>query len=173
MQYHALPCNTMQYNAVPCNTMQYHAIPCNTRQYHAIPCYTMQHQASPYETMQLITKPFNIMQCNASLVHNIFPKLQGLSERMAKVICTAGVFIFTKSQFSQLFPLQNWRQITPPAHPGPSGSFSALPQRWRCLFMRKEEGKGRLPRETSAQLPAILDNLGALETRSPNNGEDY
>ena len=55
--------------------------------------------------------------------------LQGLSERMAKVICTAGVFIFTISLFSQLFPLQNWRQITPPAHPGPSGSFSALPQR--------------------------------------------
>ena len=99
--------------------------------------------------------------------------LQGLSERMAKVICTAGVFIFTKSLFSQLFPLQNWRQITPPAHPGPSGSFSALPQRWQCLFMREEEGKGRPPRETSAQLSAILDNLGDLETRSPNNGEDY
>ena len=99
--------------------------------------------------------------------------IQGLSERMAKVICTAGVFIFTKSQFSQLFPLENWRQITPSADPGPSGAFSALPQRWQCLFMREEEGKGRSPRETSAQLSAILDNLGDLETRSPNNGEDY
>ena len=79
------------------------------------------------------------------------------SFRKAKVICTAGVFIFTKSQFSQLFLLQNWRQITPPPHPGPSGSFSALPQRWRCLFMREEEGKGRSLRETSAQLTAILE----------------
>ena len=102
-----------------------------------------------------------------------FTQVQGLSERMAKVICTAGVFIFTKSQFSLLFLLQNWRQITPPAHPGPLGSFSALPQRWRCPFMREEEGKGRSPRETSAQLSAILDNLGDLETRSPNKGEDY
>ena len=38
--------------------------------------------------------------------------------------------------------------------------------------MREEEGKGRSPRETSAQLSAILDNLGNLETRSSNNGED-
>ena len=38
--------------------------------------------------------------------------------------------------------------------------------------MMEEEGKGRSPRETSAQLSAILDNLGNLETRSSNNGED-
>jgi len=39
--------------------------------------------------------------------------------------------------------------------------------------MREEEGKRRSPRETSVQLSAILDNLGDLEIRSPNNGEDY
>ena len=39
--------------------------------------------------------------------------------------------------------------------------------------MMEEEGKERSPRETSAQLSAILDNLGDLETRSPNKGEDY
>ena len=56
---------------------------------------------------------------------------------------------------------------------GEKGSFTALSQSWQCIFMREEEGKGRSPRETSAQLSAILDNLGNLETRSPNNGEDY
>ena len=33
--------------------------------------------------------------------------IQGLSERMIKVICTAGVFIFKKSEFAQVFFLQN------------------------------------------------------------------
>jgi len=65
-----------------------------------------------------IALPFQLQYCHRSdLKHKQKIGIpQGLSERMAKVIYTAGVFIFTKSQFSQLFLLQ----ITPPAHPGPS-----------------------------------------------------